>query len=737
MSREMPASTFARQDKLLRQHVRDCESLYADFDVLIKDLELKEAGTDVQYVVDFSEIYSYVLPDRDPIEFRIFHGDSAKTTVAVQHYVLTKLFFNLEVPLVLIPPYALELKAFADHLRQRMPREIIAEVSEIQAESQTIRLSRELPHIQDVATRIADGDGSVDPREITRVLRFFEQNAASLLRLVDQADEKPMRRLYHLLEASGLQPLAATLPDDLALDDVLVEDWESRLDAVRGLRGASNRLDALAAAMVHTANDLLRARGQSTVLRLVTRSSQMHRVAREIANDPDSSRTTEYFLRHPRAFLALRRLETSDVKQSLGRLKVMQIALELVIEAYGRPHERDLSLPIEAERRAKIKQLLASVRGKLYGGANLASIAAVSRNEPGPATQAGDARSRILRVFELVNETKPLLDRVEAEIAAMARSVDESQQLLAVVMRSGSMRVAMQARLYWMPYQLDFNDDELRRWQTEFTRRADMSLTEMLKYFQEGFARGLGYETALCLAYLLGAWDEWQGALKYCDISLAENDLAAEARPDNESRFFKAVTLRALFAHTAAHYEEAEQLLDGAQELRRAVTGEDDARYTLEKAALMFYWARAIASTRGADRDVDWRTRAGVNLCHMAGDQAGDNRPLRALVYNNLCFHYCESAPELHPDEIRANLMAMERQLAPAEPEDWPINFVDTALVARCRLATDRIDLSMWLRLIDILQRALNSGWVRRRDVPEFRRHIREASDFLPSGVLR
>jgi hypothetical protein len=752
MPPESAAANFARQDRVLRQHVHDCEGLHADFEVLIDDLELQQAGIDVQYVVDFSEIYSYVLPDSHPIEFRIFHGDPLETTVAVQHYVLTKLFFDLRVQLVLIPPYALELKAFADHLRQRSPRDMIKQISEVQTASQTVRLHRDLPDIQDMMTRIAADDGNVDPKETERVLKFFERNAASLLRLVDQANENPLRRLYHLLEGSGLKPLAATIPDDLALDEALVENWEARLDFARGQRGASNRLDALAAATVHSANDVLRARGESTVLRLVTRSPQMHRVAREIASNRERGRRAEYFLRHPRAFVALRRTETGDVKQTLARLQVMQIALELVIEAYGPAAERDRSLPIEAERREKIKQLLANLRSNLYGGANLASIAAVSRNEAGAATPAGDARARILRVFELVNETKPLLERVEKEIAAMARTVDQSQQLLAIVMRSGPRPVVttepgspvaqrspgMNTRLYWMPYQLNFEDAELRQWQSEFRRRADMSLTEMLAYFQAGYRRGLDYETAMCLAYLLGAWDDWEGALKYCDISLAEHRLAGEERPANEPFFFKAVTLRAVFARNAAHYDEAEDLLTRAQAVRRAITGKDDARYTLEKAALMFYWARALGSTRGGgDRaQVDLRTREAVDLCKLAGDQAEGDRALRALVFNNLCFHFCEDAPDLHIDEIRAHLNAMERELA-SDPEEWPINFVDTALVARCRLATDRIDLSMWLRLIGIMERALSGGWVRSKDVAEFRRHIREASDFLPAGVLR
>ncbi len=125
---------------------------------------------------------------------------------------------------------------------------------------------------------------------------------------------------------------------------------------------------------------------------------------------------------------------------------------------------------VERESRAMITRLLAEIRAELHEGANLASVAAMSRNDMLQPASSGDARSRILRLFDMIQGGDKLLERVNSDVATLADSIDRDQQLLAVALQSRSMTISdgplifepergqtvVKSRLYWMPYTLHF-----------------------------------------------------------------------------------------------------------------------------------------------------------------------------------------------------------------------------------------------------------------------------------------
>ncbi len=258
-----------------------------------------------------------------------------------------------------------------------------------------------------------------------------------------------------------------------------------------------------------------------------------------------------------------------------------------------------------------------------------------------------------------------------------------------------------------------------------------MNINELIEQFRAGLSKGLDYELALSLAYLLGAWDRWELALKYCDIALSKNRLETHPTPPREGYFFKAVCLRMLFAATGLHYDEALALLDAAAALKEQLHLPPDARYVKEKATLLFYWDDAIQRTsRGRERS-DWRAESAIELSHQALELSGEDLQLRAQVHNNLCFYYANWDPTRYQAEIRDNLKALEREMANSPVEQWPINFVDTALLARCRLYDESLDVHRWVNLRRVLEEALNSGRVRSSNVAAVRAHLAEAQEIL------
>jgi hypothetical protein len=61
-------------------------------------------------------------------------------------------------------------------------------------------------------------------------------------------------------------------------------------------------------------------------------------------------------------------------------------------------------------------------------------------------------------------------------------------------------------------------------------------------------------------------------------------------------------------------------------------------------------------------------------------------------------------------DKVTEYLDDLEGSLADSPVEEWPIEFVDTMIVARTRLGADTAYLSEWAPLTEIVRRAMQIG---------------------------
>src|SRR5438270_7136731 len=145
-------------NSLLRQHADDAASLKQDFSGLMEDAEREKAGERIRYAVDQSEIYSYVFPERTSQPLRIFSDDEDKRTVAVQHYVLNKLFRGLTHEVVLLPPYALELRAFANRLWRRGFETTVSMLPELLQQARKVVKSPEFADVETLVNTMQRGE---------------------------------------------------------------------------------------------------------------------------------------------------------------------------------------------------------------------------------------------------------------------------------------------------------------------------------------------------------------------------------------------------------------------------------------------------------------------------------------------------------------------------------------------------------------------------------------------------
>src|SRR5689334_8709238 len=97
--------------RVLADHVEDCKRLHEDFRGLLDDYADAVDGITTRYALDHSEIHAYVLAETNDEQLKVFHDDSESVTRTVQDYVLNKLLFDMDDKVVLLPPYAVELRS--------------------------------------------------------------------------------------------------------------------------------------------------------------------------------------------------------------------------------------------------------------------------------------------------------------------------------------------------------------------------------------------------------------------------------------------------------------------------------------------------------------------------------------------------------------------------------------------------------------------------------------------------
>jgi hypothetical protein len=420
--------------------------------------------------------------------------------------------------------------------------------------------------------------------------------------------------------------------------------------------------------------------------------------------------------------------------------------------------------PLIDERVAtEAQMLIENIREQLEDGANLASIAAVSRNSPrSNQTTADHDRARVIRLFEMIRDEKQLLHEIEKQVGKLADEVDHSQQLMPVALQGSSVnqvapslvikaengRTVVGTTLYWMPYRLEFSDPDLVDWSERVAADQPMTAVAILRQFQDGFARGLDYEVLLALGYVLGALDRWDLALPYSDLALLQAGLSSPPQPSHEGKFFKALCLRMLSLRPgestrqlADRYREAVDLLDEAIDSRKRAESRPDARYAIEKATVLLRWSRLewVADDANALGRAEALERRAVRATQTALSVTRRDEMARAQIYNILCFHYLETDYTRWVPEIRRHLRLLEEMIEQRPPlREWPPNFLDTVLVAHCRLPDQPLDRDYVRELSGALKEALDKpgvSGIRPRDRARAEAHLAEAEMALSAAA--
>jgi hypothetical protein len=290
----------------LESYKQACEYLRDDIDLAIRDFRFRSQDGKLVYAVDFSEIYSYVLPSESYRDFIIFpeafeDREEISDAIALQQLVLTSIFFHLpggQRP-ILLSPYVLEYRTFVESLRNRYFSDQVDKVIRVFSDFESIIRKKLDVKIGKICEKI-DAGAAISKDEEKRLAEFVE-HYGHIQSVLEIGDNHPFQRIKRLRPGQAFSQLSdlVTLPAEV--ETHVYDRWVTDLGKVRKHdRLASTELDAAAINLVYEANKTL---DSNTRLVLITRSGSMHKLYQEEVGQGLWRDLGDYpLLRHPRVF---------------------------------------------------------------------------------------------------------------------------------------------------------------------------------------------------------------------------------------------------------------------------------------------------------------------------------------------------------------------------------------------------------------------------------------------------
>ena len=283
----------------LDQLLQAAEELENDIKFLTRISVLEGEGIEVDYAVDFSEVYRYLHPfhtlPRDMLDLE---------RLLVEQFSLTALFEAARTPLVLLPPYQLELE---NHLATRHKRLFDAGLEALAAARHM--LARDLDKLKDTACVVRAMDAAavletVEPAlylspeyemHSNAIIEFASRHFDGLLRLMLlEAACTPgfVQKRFDRLMEQGLRPIPGDLTgtvNDRTLESICAAPQTyvfARKFDDRRANSYANKIDAVAGNLVLEVNGSQAYRNRALVL--VTHARLMHELL-----GPELTRTLE------------------------------------------------------------------------------------------------------------------------------------------------------------------------------------------------------------------------------------------------------------------------------------------------------------------------------------------------------------------------------------------------------------------------------------------------------------
>ena len=719
----------------IKRYVADADSLRRDLGLLIRDIEdQQENNWTIRYAVDFAELYAYVMPEMRE-RFRIFYDDDDQLDGIVQDNALKRILFS-ENQAILVAPYFLEFDAFIDQVPSLALSGAAISAPALVAEAKRLSERPDFEAAKAAVSRLARDQKDID---LETVSEFITAHPGFLAQLKSFDPASPQERLSRLLTSDRFAELDALVGEAVMPQADVFEHWFVTMQKRRQEKTlASNRLDALAVALLTAANERLAAR--RIKLRLVTRSRTMNDVM--LAQMSESGWRGDSLIRHPRCFAVFRNFEL----ESMQLLKQLLGSVDAFLEAC---RQRQTASQVRGAVRLEDTDSLVLRKLRRLKEEWRTALELVSITLPPEPSRFKIQRVRdLLNVITSVSRVGALRVLLEHQIADLSEHVTKGHQFLGVLALGQvqqtrrifeediaphfeSNRMVLSATRE-MPYKVQFYSEELRHWPAIGQKRHEWA--EMLTFFERALASEAGdYEVLLTFAYFFCITANWSVAERYCNLSLGEKG----ADHPHEGLFLLAYVLRRQKADPE-RYQRALELLEAAIEQKKKRRNDpdlEDPRYFKEKAVVVQLWWRAHRDAVGDEfppppiSEADALTLYERVLAHPEADD-----DLKAQVYNNLAMQLLMRGGQVPRKEVSDYLDRLEQLKPQDERRRWSALIDDTLIWGRWKTCAeptrDYVETSM-----KELMRIQRSKGITSDERKRIREHLEEMNRSLLSAV--
>jgi len=437
------------QPKARSTWTAELDNLDHEIGVLRDEVSLQDRGVQFFYAVDFLEIYEYLHPFANAVARKLPIEDALATYLAVCH-----LFENLQEPLVLLPPYQLELENHMQGLKRSLYDVALASVAiareTLAADAAILKSDPQLPAVEKAARALQ----AVDPSEYFTfpnathaqlVLDYVSSNARRLfLLLVIEALGEPdtvNKRLERLLNQrlvsvpNGWRELVDKKTLEHLCNSHLTHVFLNRLDARRG-NSYANKIDAVAGTLLAELNR--DGRRNNRVLVLYTHAQVMHNeLGGDLTRTFDSGSVSLSLLRHP-VCLPTKALHSWDGNlrdnleasaKWLSALKSSVLLAEVVPGLdEGLAERLDVSLKeLAAEARLELLPRMRTLANLSVAAARDRGLAAPLGTFRGAAGQMTHLALDVLQVLQAPEMRSRVLKRLEETATSLVRKWQEAQ----------------------------------------------------------------------------------------------------------------------------------------------------------------------------------------------------------------------------------------------------------------------------------------------------------------------
>ena|GEM_PF-7117201 len=669
------AKTFEEMRDEIDQLSRSCLRIEGD-------LEYSQAGGSIYYAVDYSEIFSYCFPYLRLVA-DVSLGDWSLSRFFLDQIAVSFVFAVLggQQPLLLLPPYAVELREHLWLLRQRT-------FQTYETSKQRVLGVRnkwaELEARDSLQAVLGKDPGTLDDDDVEYLIRFVREEFFDVLGLL-AAGEQRLGKIRGLVESGKLCELEKAfagmpMPDPQHLHDAQLMRIENSLfverrEVVR--RRHANYLDALAIRYVEVLNEELSVRNSRILI--VSRSETMRRAVAAVYGTDRPGSTCIRSLYD----VVTRIMHRNHIPANfLQAIRSTREDLEALAEVHELSRTTEIQQFFAEENRSRLRQAVERTKGKLHSRRNL-ELAMRESRDPLAVRLARDVREQAKEfVNGLLAFIPELEERFETEAADIADELQSERVLLESMLafgrsdlldnvridtehfEEGGAKTVLRGRFSSATYTIQFRDPRIMREVSEVVSTS-VSGQDVREAIRKVASLRLSSETTSEIHLLVAVFHAAMGNFATAIEELGEG-IPEEPSADHRELLYLRSVLRRLVADFKGAFADCE--------LAR-VLDPGDPRY--DKNLGLLIWSNLHLPTE-LRADVGYTLEDAIEATEAAREKIRNDNRLNRIVLNNLSFYYLEKYDTSRGPDDLASAQARFAQLEKYDESEWEEEFYAT-----------------------------------------------------------